>query len=112
MHWGCLTPQDIEELKEKFKSASELDGYQDLEEADKAKVSKAWVDGRVAPEDIPEIAKPDSAQRTATQIPDEQQHTSSSERIPSSIVPHPPIDVSTCPNLLPDPKAEFHTAGN
>jgi len=36
---------------------SELDGYDDLKAEDKDKLSKAWEDGHVADEDIPESAK-------------------------------------------------------
>ena len=36
---------------------SELDGYDDLNSEDKNKLSKAWEDGHVAEEDIPETAK-------------------------------------------------------
>jgi hypothetical protein len=37
--------------------ASDLDGYDDLSSEDKERVDKAWEDGHVADEDIPESAK-------------------------------------------------------
>ena len=49
-------------MKKKFEEASELDGYEDLNEDDRAKVTKAWVDGHVAEEDIPESAKKPEAE--------------------------------------------------
>ena len=44
-------------MKKSFDSASDLDGYDDLNDDDKAKVDLAWENGKVADEDIPESAK-------------------------------------------------------
>ncbi|PPQ70814.1 hypothetical protein CVT26_014058 [Gymnopilus dilepis] len=56
-HWGCVTPKIIENVKKKFEDASELDGFEDLREPDRARVVKAWQEGHVADEDIPESAR-------------------------------------------------------
>jgi hypothetical protein len=56
-HWGCVTGRQLKNMAEKFDSASDLDGYEDLSEADQAKISKAWADGHVADEDIPDSAR-------------------------------------------------------
>ena len=44
-------------MKKSFEEASELDGYEDLKPEDQAKVIKAWQDGHVADEDIPDSAR-------------------------------------------------------
>ena len=56
-HWGCVTPRIIENMKKNFDSATELDGFDELPAEDQAKVEKAWEEGHVAEEDIPETAK-------------------------------------------------------
>lgn len=56
-HWGCTTPKIFENLKKSLNEASDLDGYDDLSSEDKERVDKAWEDGHVADEDIPESAK-------------------------------------------------------
>ena len=54
-------------MKKSFESASDLDGYGDLTPEDAAKIDKAWEDGRVADEDIPESArKPDDGEKPKT----------------------------------------------
>ena len=44
-------------MKKSFEGADELDGYEDLKPEDKEKVNKAFEEGHVADEDIPESAK-------------------------------------------------------
>jgi hypothetical protein len=44
-------------VKKSFAEASELDGYDDLKPEDQARVIKAYQEGHVAEEDIPESAK-------------------------------------------------------
>jgi hypothetical protein len=44
-------------MKKSLDEASDLDGYDTLNAEDKEKVDKAWIDGHVADEDIPESAK-------------------------------------------------------
>ena len=44
-------------MKKTFGEGSELDGYEDLRPEDQAKIIKAWQDGHVADEDIPESAR-------------------------------------------------------
>lgn len=56
-HWGCTTSKIIENIKKSFEEASELNGYDELRPEDQAKIDKAWVDGHVADEDIPETAR-------------------------------------------------------
>jgi Poly(ADP-ribose) polymerase and DNA-Ligase Zn-finger region len=56
-HWGCTTPIIISNMKKSFSSADELDGFDDLQPGDQDKVRKAWEDGHVADEDIPETAR-------------------------------------------------------
>jgi len=56
-HWGCTTPKIIANMKKMFEEPSELDGYEELRPEDQAKVDKAWEDGHVADEDIPESAQ-------------------------------------------------------
>jgi hypothetical protein len=47
-------------LKSEFEKAEELDGYEELEPQDQAKLDTAWETGHVADEDIPDSArKPD-----------------------------------------------------
>ncbi|KAI0765256.1 poly polymerase and DNA-ligase Zn-finger region-domain-containing protein [Fomes fomentarius] len=56
-HWGCVTTRIINNMKNNFNEADELDGFDDLNDEDQKRVEKAWEDGRVAPEDVPETAK-------------------------------------------------------
>ncbi|KZT68398.1 zf-PARP-domain-containing protein [Daedalea quercina L-15889] len=56
-HWGCVTSKIIANTKKTHEEADELDGFEDLEEDDKDKIRKAWEDGQVADEDIPESAR-------------------------------------------------------
>ena len=56
-HWGCTTPKIIANMRKQFESAADLDGYDDLKPEDQEKVNKAWEEGHVAEEDIPETAK-------------------------------------------------------
>ncbi len=44
-------------MKNNFNEVDELDGFDDLNDEDQKRVEKAWEDGRVAPEDVPETAK-------------------------------------------------------
>lgn len=49
-------------MKKSFPEADDLDGFDELEPADQDKIRKAWDDGHVADEDIPETArKPETA---------------------------------------------------
>ena len=41
-------------MKESLGEAEELDGFEDLNDEDKARVQKAWEEGHVDPEDVPE----------------------------------------------------------
>lgn len=56
-HWGCVTPKIITNMKKSFEEASELDGFEDLRVEDQEKITKAWEDGHVADEDIPDSAR-------------------------------------------------------
>lgn len=56
-HWGCVTPKLLENLKKTISEPSQLEGYNNLRESDRTKIVKAWEDGRVAEDDIPESAK-------------------------------------------------------
>lgn len=56
-HWGCVTPKIIDNMKKSFNEASELDGFEDMKEEDQERISKAWEDGHVADEDIPDTAR-------------------------------------------------------
>ena len=44
-------------MKKSIEEADELDGFEDLQEGDQEKVRKAWEEGHVADEDIPESAR-------------------------------------------------------
>ncbi|KAI5116155.1 hypothetical protein M0805_008426 [Coniferiporia weirii] len=61
-HWGCVTPRIIANMKTKFESASDLDGFDELPEEDQSRIEKAWEDGRVADEDIPDSARKPEAE--------------------------------------------------
>ena len=56
-HWGCVTTRIINNMKNSFNEADELDGFDDLKDEDQKRVSKAWEEGHVDPEDVPETAK-------------------------------------------------------
>jgi len=44
-------------MKKSFSEADELDGFDELQSADQDKIRKAWEDGHVADEDVPETAR-------------------------------------------------------
>lgn len=44
-------------MKKSFDEADQLDGFEELSSPDQDKVRKAWDDGHVADEDIPETAR-------------------------------------------------------
>ncbi|KAF9450210.1 zf-PARP-domain-containing protein, partial [Macrolepiota fuliginosa MF-IS2] len=56
-HWGCVTSRILDNLKKNISEPNDLDGFDALQEADQAKIIKAWQDGHVADEDIPESAR-------------------------------------------------------
>ncbi|KAJ6543918.1 hypothetical protein B0H19DRAFT_957004 [Mycena capillaripes] len=56
-HWGCVTPKVLSNVKKVHDEAEEIDGFNDLNDADQARVNKAWEDGHVAAEDVPESAR-------------------------------------------------------
>ncbi|KAI9428839.1 hypothetical protein H4582DRAFT_1807754 [Lactarius indigo] len=56
-HWGCTTETIITNMKKSFTEADELDGFDELQPADQDKIRKAWEDGHVADEDVPETAR-------------------------------------------------------
>ena len=61
-HWGCTTPVIINNLKKSFSNADELDGFDELQPADQDRIRRAWDDGRIPDEDVPETArKPEKA---------------------------------------------------
>ena len=44
-------------MKNSFDEAEELDGFDDLNDEDQERIKKAWEEGRVAAEDVPETAR-------------------------------------------------------
>ena len=61
-HWGCTTTVIINNMKRSFTEADELDGFDELQPEDQDRIRKAWDDGHVADEDVPETArKPEKA---------------------------------------------------
>ena len=49
-------------MKKSFDSAPELDGFDELPEEEQAKVEKAWEEGHVADDDIPDTARKHESQ--------------------------------------------------
>jgi hypothetical protein len=56
-----VTPKILGNVKSKFPDAEEIDGYDELKDEDKEKITQAWKDGKVADEDIPESARKEGA---------------------------------------------------
>ena len=56
-HWGCVTPKIIENLKKRHAEASDIDGFEEISEEDQRRVEKAYEEGHVADEDIPDTAR-------------------------------------------------------
>lgn len=56
-HWGCVTSRILTNAKNIHDEASDVDGFEDLNDEDQGRVSKAWEEGHVADEDIPESAR-------------------------------------------------------
>jgi len=60
-HWGCTTTIIINNMKKSFPKADKLDGFDELQPEDQDKIRKAWDDGHVADEDVPETARKSDA---------------------------------------------------
>ncbi|SPO21660.1 uncharacterized protein UTRI_01144_B [Ustilago trichophora] len=58
-HFGCITPKIIRNIQEKegITDPADLDGFEDLIPEDQARVARAFADGHVASEDIPDSAR-------------------------------------------------------
>uniref|UniRef100_V5ET49 PARP-type domain-containing protein n=2 Tax=Kalmanozyma brasiliensis (strain GHG001) TaxID=1365824 RepID=V5ET49_KALBG len=58
-HYGCITSQVIRNIKEKdgITDPVDLDGFEELIPADQAKLRRAFAEGHVAEEDIPDSAR-------------------------------------------------------
>ncbi|KAF9240721.1 hypothetical protein BU15DRAFT_27940, partial [Melanogaster broomeanus] len=56
-HWGCTTEKVLSNMKAQFTTADELDGFEDLNDEDKDRLRRAFDEGKVADEDIPESAR-------------------------------------------------------
>ncbi|KAH9943531.1 zf-PARP-domain-containing protein [Amylocystis lapponica] len=56
-HWGCVTETLIKNMKKSFEDPDDLDGFDELSGDDQEKIRKAWEEGHVADEDIPESAR-------------------------------------------------------
>lgn len=52
-----MSKKVLENAKEKISDATELDGYEELRPEDQAKLTKAFEEGHVADEDIPDSAR-------------------------------------------------------
>ena len=50
-HWGCVTTRVISNLNQKYQSATEIDGYEDLDQCDQQRISLALEEGDLAPGD-------------------------------------------------------------
>ncbi|KAF9057231.1 hypothetical protein BJ165DRAFT_1419306 [Panaeolus papilionaceus] len=56
-HWGCVSSRILSNLRSSFSEVAEIDGYEELCDEDKQRVTRAWEEGNVADEDIPESAR-------------------------------------------------------
>lgn len=56
-----MTPKIVENMKRQFEDADELDGFDELNDADQERIRKAWEEGHVADEDIPDSARKPAA---------------------------------------------------
>ena len=62
-HWGCVTPKRVQNLLDTITEDGEknfdlLDGYEDMGDADRARIRQALADGHVAEEDAIGMNKP------------------------------------------------------
>ncbi|KAJ7485851.1 hypothetical protein FB451DRAFT_1027811 [Mycena latifolia] len=55
-HWDCVSEKLLSHAKKLYDEVNQLKGFEDLDEADQARVTTAWEEGRVADEDIHESA--------------------------------------------------------
>jgi len=55
-HYGCITKKVWENIKAAYSTVEDVEGYDTLNDEDKAKVRAAWEAGEVAAEDIPPSA--------------------------------------------------------
>ncbi len=70
-HWGCATKKIIENMKKNFEDASELDGYEELNPEDQAKIRQAYQEGHVAEEDIPVTARKPAGEEGEEEVDEE-----------------------------------------
>lgn len=92
-HWGCVTPRIIRNIQEKegITDPNDLDGFEDLLPDDQLRVQRAFADGRVAAEDIPESArvKPEDTSNEAAE-----QEAAAAAVLPPAPAPAPPASQS------------------
>src|SRR5258708_9399253 len=74
-HWGCTTSTIINNMKKSFSQADELDGFEDLQPADQAKVRQAWDNAHVPDEDIPETARKSEDEEVTTEAKTKKKRT-------------------------------------
>jgi len=55
-HYGCITPKVWTNIKKGYGAPEEIEGFNELNDADKEKFRKAWEDGKVDPADVPPSA--------------------------------------------------------
>ncbi|BGP53039.1 hypothetical protein JCM8202_004123 [Rhodotorula sphaerocarpa] len=56
-HYGCITSKQFENLKADFEEPDEVDGFEELTPEDQEKFRKAYAQGHVDDEDIPDSAR-------------------------------------------------------
>ncbi|EIW80341.1 hypothetical protein CONPUDRAFT_27558, partial [Coniophora puteana RWD-64-598 SS2] len=47
-HWGCTTPEVINNIKKALKSADDLEGFEQLRKEDQDRVRDAWLLGKIS----------------------------------------------------------------
>ncbi|KAI0027552.1 hypothetical protein K488DRAFT_61207, partial [Vararia minispora EC-137] len=55
-HWGCVTPKILQNMKASLGEVENLDGFENMKPEDQERIRKAWEEGHVAEDDIPETA--------------------------------------------------------
>lgn len=67
-----MTKKQLENMKKAFEDPTELDGYEEIRPEDQAKVIKAWQEGHVSDEDIPESARKPAGDDGEEEVEDEE----------------------------------------
>ncbi|KAL8293654.1 hypothetical protein RQP46_000355 [Phenoliferia psychrophenolica] len=57
-HWGCVTERQLQKMAKEYQSADEIEGFEDLLDEDKLRVTQAFQNRQINIEDMSKLAPP------------------------------------------------------